>query len=105
MLLTENHFSIEMEPDIHLLINREAGPKNLYTLPDFGNYPVETMFQSLEKILSHAYMISAKAAEFNKDLERISYDFDMCVQLAERFGFTGVYCGSRRWTMKKWETG
>jgi sugar phosphate isomerase/epimerase len=92
VLLTENHFGIEMDPDIHLRIIKEAGPKNVYTLPDFGNYPTETMYQSLEKILPYAYMVSAKAAAFNKDLEHVSYDFDRCVRLAEQKGFKGVYC-------------
>jgi sugar phosphate isomerase/epimerase len=90
-LLIENHFGLEMDPDIHLRIRREAGPENVYTLPDFGNYPVETMWESLQKILPYAYMVSAKTVEFNQRMEHISYDFDRCVQLAERSGFRGIY--------------
>jgi sugar phosphate isomerase/epimerase len=90
-LLTENHFGVEMDPDIHLRIVKEAGPKNIHTLPDFGNYPAETMWQALEKILPHAYLVSAKAVEFNADMKHLSYDFDRCVQLAERSGFKGIY--------------
>ncbi|MBD0333288.1 MAG: sugar phosphate isomerase/epimerase [Chitinophagaceae bacterium] len=91
ILLTENHFGIEMNPDVHLRINKEAGPKNIYTDPDFGNYPKETMFESLEKILPFAYLISAKAVEFNDKMEHISYDFEKCVRLAESHGFKGIY--------------
>jgi sugar phosphate isomerase/epimerase len=90
-LLTENHFGLEMDPEVHLRIRREAGPNNLYTLPDFGNYPIETMWDSLEKILPHAYLVSAKTVEFNEQMEHISYDFDRCIQLAERSGFKGIY--------------
>lgn len=90
ILLSENHFGIEMNPDIHLRIVEEAGPGN-YTLPDFGNYPRATMYESLEKILPHAYMISAKADAFNDQMEHISYDFDKCVQMAEKAGFKGIY--------------
>lgn len=90
-LLTENHFGIEMNPDVHLRIREAAGPDNFYTLPDFGNYPVETMWSSLEKILPYAYVISAKAVDFDAQGKHISYDFDRCVQLAERAGFKGIY--------------
>lgn len=90
-LLIENHFGLEMDPDVHLRIRREAGPQNVYTLPDFGNYPVETMWQALEKILPYAYMVSAKTVQFNDRMEHVSYDFDRCVRLAERVGFKGIY--------------
>jgi sugar phosphate isomerase/epimerase len=90
-LLTENHFGLEMDPDVHLRIREAAGPANLYTLPDFGNYPVETMWQSLAKIIPHAYAISAKAVDFNAQGEHVSYDFDRCVRMCESAGFKGVY--------------
>lgn len=90
-LLTENHFGLEMDPEIHLRILQAAGPENIYTLPDFGNYPVETMWESLEKILPYAYVVSAKAVDFNAQAEHISYDFDRCVRMCERAGFKGIY--------------
>jgi len=90
-LLTENHFGIEMNPEVHLQIREAAGPKNIYTLPDFGNYPVATMWESLEKIIPYAWVVSAKAADFNEQGEHISYDFDRCVQMCERAGFKGIY--------------
>src|SRR6185503_11704918 len=91
VLLTENHFGIEMNPDVHLRIRAAAGPKNSYTDPDFGNYPVETMWESLAKILPYAYVVSAKVVDFNAQGEHISYDFDRCVKMCERAGFKGVY--------------
>jgi sugar phosphate isomerase/epimerase len=90
-LLTENHFGLEMDPAVHLAIREAAGPENLYTLPDFGNYPVETMWESLAKILPYAYVVSAKAVDFDEQGAHISYDFDRCVQLCERAGFKGIY--------------
>jgi hypothetical protein len=80
-----------MDPDIHLRIIQQAGPDNIHTLPDFGNYPADTMWQALEKILPHAYLVSAKAVQFSANMEHLSYDFDRCVQLAERLGFKGIY--------------
>jgi sugar phosphate isomerase/epimerase len=90
-LLIENHFGIEMDPELHLRIRAEAGPQNVYTLPDFGNYPVDTMWSALEKIIPHAYMISAKTVEFNDRMEHVTYDFDRCIEMAERAGFKGIY--------------
>ena len=98
-LLTENHFGLEMDPDVHLRIREEAGPENIYTLPDFGNYPIETMWSSLAKILPYAYMVSAKTVEFNERMEHISYDFDRCIRLAERLGFKGIY-SVEQWSRK-----
>ena len=90
-LLTENHFGLEMDPDVHLRIREAAGPRNVYTLPDFGNYPVATMWESLAKILPHAYVVSAKAVDFNSQGDHISYDFDRCVRMCESAGFKGIY--------------
>jgi len=99
-LLTENHFGLEMDPAVHLKIREGAGPDNLYTLPDFGNYPVETMWESLAKILPYAYVVSAKAVDFNEQGEHLSYDFDRCIQLCERAGFKGIYL-VEQWSRKE----
>jgi sugar phosphate isomerase/epimerase len=98
-LLIENHFGIEMDPEVHLRIRREAGPDNVYTLPDFGNYPVATMWESLEKILPYAYLISAKVMDFNDRWEHVSYDFDRCVKISEQAGFKGIY-SVEQWSRK-----
>jgi sugar phosphate isomerase/epimerase len=98
-LLTENHFGLEMDPEIHLRIREAAGPKNVHTLPDFGNYPLETMWDSLARILPYAYVVSAKAVDFNERAEHVSYDFDRCVQLCERAGFKGIYL-VEQWSRK-----
>lgn len=90
-LLTENHFGLEMDPDVHLQIRQAAGPGNIYTDPDFGNYPVATMWESLAKIIPYAYVVSAKAVDFDAQGGHLSYDFDRCVQLCERAGFKGIY--------------
>jgi len=61
VLLTENHFGIGMNPDIHV------------------------------RIMPYAYLISAKAMLFNGQMEQLSYDFDRYVQMAEKAGFKGIY--------------
>jgi sugar phosphate isomerase/epimerase len=98
-LLTENHFGLEMDPDVHLRIREAAGPANSYTDPDFGNYPVETMWESLAKIIPFAYVVSAKAVDFDAGGKHVSYDFDRCVQMCERAGFKGIYL-VEQWSRK-----
>lgn len=90
-LLTENHFGLEMDPAVHLKIRAAAGPQNVFTLPDFGNYPPDTMWESLAKILPFAYLVSAKTVDFDAQGTHLSYDFDRCLQLCESSGFKGLY--------------
>jgi sugar phosphate isomerase/epimerase len=99
-LLTENHFGLEMDPAVHLKLREAAGPENFYTLPDFGNYPPETMWESLTKILPYAYVVSAKAVDFDTQGAHLSYDFDRCVRLCERAGFKGIYL-VEQWSRKE----
>jgi sugar phosphate isomerase/epimerase len=99
-LLTENHFGLEMNPDVHLRLLEEAGPRNIYTLPDFGNYPPETMMESLAKIMPRAWVVSAKTVDFNEQDEHLSYDFDRCLQLCESAGFKGMYL-VEQWSRKE----
>src|SRR5690606_14633904 len=91
-IITANHFGIEMDADKHVRIATGA---HVYTEPDFGNYipqySAEVMMQSLEKILPYAHVVSAKMVDFNDQMEHTTYDFDRCVQLAEKMGFKGTY--------------
>lgn len=100
-LLTENHFGIEMDPAVHVQIIEEVG-SNIYSLPDFGNYPEEVRFAALDKILPYAYLVSAKAARFNDEYEHVSYDFDKCVRLCEQHGFNGVY-SLEQWSPEQYD--
>lgn len=101
-LLTENHFGIEMDPEVHLRIREGAGPDNLYTLPDFGNYPVATLWESLAKILPYAYVVSAKAVDFDAQGNHLSYDFERCIKMCEQAGFSGIYL-VEQWSRKPQE--
>ncbi|HEX4263232.1 MAG TPA: TIM barrel protein [Verrucomicrobiae bacterium] len=89
IIITANHFGLEMDPDKHVQIAKGAG---VYTEPDFGNYPADDqLFSKLEKIIPYAYIISAKVVNFDQNTEHVSYDFDKCVRLAESLGFKGTY--------------
>jgi len=89
IVITANHFGLEMDADKHVQIAKGAG---VYTEPDFGNYPADDqLYTKLEKIVPYAYIISAKVVNFNQNMEHTSYDFDRCVRLAESLGFKGLY--------------
>jgi len=100
-VITANHFGLEMNADTHVKIVKEVG-QNIYTEPDFGNYPHKTeaqtaaMFESLAKVIPYAYIISAKAEYFSPDVSKhTSYDFDKCVKMCEEAGFKGRYMVSQ----------
>jgi sugar phosphate isomerase/epimerase len=89
IIITANHFGLEMNPDYHVQIAKGA---DVHTEPDFGNYPHDDeLFSKLEKIVPYAYIISAKVDEFNGNMGHISYDFDRCIRLCESLGFKGTY--------------
>lgn len=91
IIITANHFGLEMDPDKHVQIVKGAG-QPVYTEPDFGNYPHDAQLHAkLEKIVPHAYIVSAKVCDFNAGMEHVSYDFDACVRLCEKLGFKGHY--------------
>lgn len=89
VLMVENHFGIEMDPDVHLKIIREVG--ETYTLPDFGNYNNEIRYEALKKIMPYAYQVSAKTMAFDADMNHLSFDFDQCMKIAVESGFKGIY--------------
>jgi len=92
-IITANHSGIERDPDKHLEIIK--GAPGLYTQPDFGNYNnPTTMYDSLAKIIPHAYAVSAKVSNIalvDGKITTPQYDFDKCMQLTESMGFKGVY--------------
>jgi sugar phosphate isomerase/epimerase len=92
-IITANHTGLELDADNHVDIIK--GTPGLYTEPDFGNYNnVNTMYDSLAKIIPYAYIVSAKTGNFtdtNGKLEHTSYDFDRCIRLSENLGFRGNY--------------
>ncbi len=90
ILMVENHFGMEMDPDIHLQIVREVG-KNIYTLPDFGNYDKAVRYDALKKIMPFAYQVSAKTMAFDEKLNHVSFDFDHCMKICVDSGFKGIY--------------
>lgn len=90
VLMTENHFGMAMDPNLHVRMVQEVGD-NMYTLPDFGNYDEEVRYEALRTVMPYAYQVSAKTMDFNSAMEHVSYDFDRCMKIAEESRFKGIY--------------
>jgi sugar phosphate isomerase/epimerase len=90
ILMVENHFGIEMNPDIHLHIVRSLG-ENVYTLPDFGNYDDANRYDYIKKLMPTTYQVSAKTTDFDENLNHKSFDFEKCMKIAQESGFKGIY--------------
>lgn len=90
VMMTENHFGMEMDPDVHLRIVQSVG-ENMYTLPDYGNYDDDVRFDYLNRIMPYAYQVSAKTMDFDEQGRHLSFDFDKCMEIARDSGFKGIY--------------
>jgi sugar phosphate isomerase/epimerase len=90
ILMVENHFGIEMNPDIHLQIVNTLG-ENVYTLPDFGNYDDNIRMEAIKKLMPKTYQVSAKTTDFDASLNHKSFDFEQCMKIAHESGFKGIY--------------
>ena len=90
--LVENHGDLFSDVGNHLNIRKDIPDKNMGLLADFGNYPDETdRYGALEKIAPYTRLISAKAKDFSKNMEHLSYDFGKCVRIFENAGYKGIY--------------
>ena len=94
LLLTENHGGISTDPDVLLQI-LNALP-SVRAVADFGNFPDGTdRYEALTRLIPHTHLISAKTRIFDAEGRHTSFDFDRCVQTAERAGFQGLYSGEQ----------
>jgi len=100
ILLSENHFDLLSVPENHVRVATEVGSENYGLLADFGNYPESTdKYAALEMIAPYTKLVSAKTHGYSEDYEHTGFDFDRCVQIMERGGFTGIY------SLEQWENG
>ncbi len=96
LLLTENHGGISTDLDVLLQILGAIPSDNFHAVADFGNFPDGTdRYEALARLIPHTHLISAKTLLFDGEGHHTSFDFDRCVQTAERAGFQGIYSGEQ----------
>jgi len=81
----ENHGGISGDPENLVRIVESVGPDVMGTCPDFGNFPPETRYESLEKVAPYAVIVHAKTFEFGPDGEETTIDYARCAQILKDF--------------------
>jgi L-ribulose-5-phosphate 3-epimerase len=89
-LLIENHGGVSSRPEAMLEILQQVNAPNLKFCPDFGNFPDETRYDDLEKIMPYAYMLHAKTYDFDSTGAHNAFDFVRCLDIAKNTGFQGA---------------
>lgn len=98
--LSENHFDLMSEPEKHVQVATEVGSENFGLLADFGNYPATTdKYAALALIAPYTRLVSAKTHGYDENYKHKDFDFDRCVRIMEKGGFTGIY------SLEQWENG
>ena len=81
----ENHGGISGDPENLVRIVESVGADVMGTCPDFGNFPAETRYQSLERVAPYAAIVHAKTFEFGPDGEETTIDFAKCADIFKDF--------------------
>jgi sugar phosphate isomerase/epimerase len=108
ILLVENHGGISSNPDPLIKILEGAGQDNLKLLLDIGNFEplismqmaliqglpvpegdISPLYDAIKKLAPYAYIIHAKAHEFDSAGEPIRLDVARALSIIRDAGFTG----------------
>ena len=101
LLLTENHFGMETDPEVHLRIHRTIGDKQFKLIPDFGNYHSNpARYEGLTQIMPLAHLVSAKIMDLNEEFKHTTFDYARCLEIATRSGFDGIF-SIEQWSKNK----
>jgi sugar phosphate isomerase/epimerase len=90
LLLIENHGGVSSRPEAMIQILEQTAAPNLKLCPDFGNFPDETRYEDLTRIMPYGYMLHAKTYDFDSAGNHPSFDFARCMQIAKDAGFRGT---------------
>ena len=81
----ENHGGISGDPQNLVRIVESVGTDIMGTCPDFGNFPSENRYDSLEKLAPYAVIVHAKTFEFGLDGEETTIDYARCATILKDF--------------------
>lgn len=90
--LVENHNDMYSNVEKHLNIRKEITDKDFGLLADFGNYPASVdTYNALQQIAPFTKLVSAKAKDFDGEMNHIPYDFGKCIRIFEQASYRGIY--------------
>jgi len=97
-IMVENHGGLATDPEAMIHIVQQVG-QNIGTLPDFGNFPIDRLYDGLTKIMPFAVAVHAKmfrhidpvAGIFwdEKDGLRREVDCKRCLRIVKDGGYRG----------------
>ncbi len=93
-VIIENHGGLGSEhPEELVALFRGVGGDTIGALPDFANFPNETVrTQGLELLLPYARVVChAKGLEFDAGGNETKFNFPKCIEISKKAGFKGVY--------------
>jgi sugar phosphate isomerase/epimerase len=93
-VIIENHGGLGSEhPEELLALFKGVGGDYIGALPDFFNFPNETVrMKGLELLFPYARIVChAKGMKFDASGNETQYNFPKCIEISKQTGFKGVY--------------
>ncbi len=93
-VIIENHGGLGSEhPEELVALFKGVGGEYIGALPDFANFPDETIRTTgLEMLLPYARVVChAKGLEFDAGGNETKFNFPKCVEITKKAGFKGAY--------------
>ena len=83
ILLIENHGGVSSRSEAMIQILEQVNSSNLKLCPDFGNFPAETRYEDLARIMPYAHMVHAKTYDFDADGSQPKFNFPRCLEITK----------------------
>lgn len=91
IVVLENHWGLSESADNMVRVYQEVQSTHFGGLVDFGNFPAEVRYESLEKIAPFAKGAHAKFHDFDEQGRHTSIDIERCVGILRDAGYSGVW--------------
>jgi sugar phosphate isomerase/epimerase len=93
-VIIENHGGVGSEhPEELVALFKGVGGDYIGALPDFANFPDETIREKgLRLLFPYARIVChAKGLEFDAEGKETKYNFPKCIEISKKTGFKGIY--------------
>lgn len=88
-IVIENHGGVSTDPDAIVQIIKEVDSKWIGTLPDFGNFDKEIVYEGISKIAPYAVACHAKFIDFDESGEEKNINMKRMLKVLRDCGFDG----------------
>lgn len=91
LVTIENHWGLSTSPEPMVQIFDAVASPHLGALVDCGNFPQETLYESLARIAPYARAAHAKFHDFDEAGEHTGNDVGRCVAILRDAGYSGTW--------------